>query len=85
MAPLLKNAVTNIPTLTKSLLISLIIFSGMGFIYVYRQQQQQETEGIILYHCPFIGIIPGLLVSAPWTFVTSIFYENTIFTVSKYS
>ncbi|KAI9301537.1 eukaryotic integral membrane protein-domain-containing protein [Cunninghamella echinulata] len=82
MAPLLKNAVTNIPTLTKSLLFTLLIFSGMGFIYIYQQQQQeqQEMEGKILYHCPFIGIVPGLLISAPWTFITSIFYENTIFT-----
>ncbi|KAI8069362.1 eukaryotic integral membrane protein-domain-containing protein [Gongronella butleri] len=73
-----KSAANNVPALTKSLLTCLILTSLFGAMYIYRQRLESDTPAPYA-HCPFLGLVPGLLLYAPWTLVTSLFFENTLF------
>ncbi|KAI8099748.1 eukaryotic integral membrane protein-domain-containing protein [Halteromyces radiatus] len=77
MAPQFKTVVTNVPALTKALLTSVLMITGMASIYIYRQQLNSDTP-LVYFHCPLLGLVPGLVLYAPWTLATSLFYENTL-------
>ncbi|ORX56798.1 DUF1751-domain-containing protein [Hesseltinella vesiculosa] len=78
-----KTVISNVPALTKTLLSCVVVASGLGSIYVYRQSLESDTP-LEHTHCPLIGLVPGLLLYAPWTLATSLFFENTLlmFTLS---
>ncbi|KAI8340873.1 hypothetical protein BC941DRAFT_450329 [Chlamydoabsidia padenii] len=78
MAPYINSVVANIPTLTKTLLINVLLISGMGSFYIYHQQQLEPDTPLVYAHCSYLGLIPGSILQAPWTIVTSIFFENTL-------
>ncbi|CAO3580925.1 unnamed protein product [Absidia cylindrospora] len=82
MAPQFKAAVTNVPTLTKSLLSTVLIVTGMAYVYIYRQNLDSDTP-LTHSHCPLLGLVPGMIIYAPWTIVTSLFFENTFLTFTS--
>ncbi|KAI8343268.1 eukaryotic integral membrane protein-domain-containing protein [Chlamydoabsidia padenii] len=75
MAAPFKSAVTNIPVLTKALLTSVVMVTGMAYLYI-----QHQAIDLPQVHCNVLGLVPGLIMYAPWTIITSLFYENTVWT-----
>lgn len=56
-----KSAFSNIPSLTKALVTSLIVLSCAAYIYTYRTQiEANDPEAIVYQKCPVVGILPGL-------------------------
>ncbi|KAI9278971.1 eukaryotic integral membrane protein-domain-containing protein [Phascolomyces articulosus] len=78
----LKSAFSNIPPLTKALVTSLIVLSCASYIYIYRLQlNADDPDAVLFLGCPFIGVLPGLALYAPWTFLTGAFYEDNVITL----
>ncbi|KAI9337078.1 eukaryotic integral membrane protein-domain-containing protein [Pilaira anomala] len=78
----MKTIFANVPTLTKTL-VSLLIFCSIApQIYMYRLNSEAvDPEASLLSVCPFIGLLPGFVMYAPWTFLTAAFYEDNIITL----
>ncbi|KAI9317920.1 eukaryotic integral membrane protein-domain-containing protein [Dichotomocladium elegans] len=77
-----KSALSNIPALTKALVTTLVVLSCSSYIYTYRAQASAENPDDIAFSgCPFIGILPGLAMYNPWTFLTAAFYEDNVFSL----
>ncbi|KAI7884262.1 DUF1751-domain-containing protein [Lichtheimia hyalospora FSU 10163] len=77
----LKSALSNIPSLTKAFVTTLVALSCTSYIYTYRLQLTADdpTETNVFLGCPFIGVLPGLALYNPWTFLTAAFYEDNVF------
>lgn len=58
----LKSALSNIPSLTKAFVTTLVALSCTSYIYIYRLQLTADdpAETNAFLGCPFIGILPGL-------------------------
>lgn len=58
----LKSALSNIPSLTKAFVTTLVALSCTSYIYSYRLQLSADdsTETNVFLGCPFIGVLPGL-------------------------
>ncbi|KAI8088146.1 eukaryotic integral membrane protein-domain-containing protein [Thamnidium elegans] len=77
----MKAIFANVPTLTKAL-VSLLLFCSIApQVYMYRLNAEADADSDILSVCPFIGLLPGFVMYAPWTFLTATFYEDNIITV----
>ncbi|KAI9028959.1 eukaryotic integral membrane protein-domain-containing protein [Phycomyces nitens] len=72
--PLL-NAIGNVPILTKSLVSILLIISTAATFYIHNKPQDA------LDVCPILGLVPGMALYRPWTFLTAAFYESNIFSL----
>ncbi|GAA5816155.1 hypothetical protein MFLAVUS_009681 [Mucor flavus] len=77
----MKAIFANVPTLTKAL-VSLLLFCSIApQIYMYRLNSEADADSDILSVCPFIGLLPGFVMFAPWTFLTATFYEDNMITL----
>lgn len=77
-----KAIIANVPSLTKALVSAVLGCSLAAYVYIYRLQVDADPETVILSICPFIGLLPGFVMYAPWTFLTAAFYESNIITLS---
>ncbi|EFQ29948.1 eukaryotic integral membrane protein [Colletotrichum graminicola] len=66
----------NIPPVTRALLAVLLVQSFLSAAIRYRQWS--ATSEIVI---PYLTLIPQLSLIYPWTFLTSTFVENNIFTL----
>ncbi|KAI8388849.1 eukaryotic integral membrane protein-domain-containing protein [Radiomyces spectabilis] len=80
-AQALKASLSNVPSLTKALVTSVVLLSGASYVYIYRQQLNAVPEATIPNICPLIGLVPGMVYYAPWTILTAAFYEDNVFTL----
>ncbi|ORY95400.1 eukaryotic integral membrane protein-domain-containing protein [Syncephalastrum racemosum] len=77
----IRTAFSNIPPLTKAMVTTLLVLSCASYIYSYRAQLNAEDDPstTAFLGCPFIGLLPGLALYTPWTFLTATFYEDTLY------
>ncbi|KAK4509023.1 uncharacterized protein ATC70_007372 [Mucor velutinosus] len=78
----IKSLVANVPSLTKALVSTVLCLSIASYIYIYRLQLDADPDTTPLSISPFIGLLPGFAMYAPWTFLTAAFYESNIVTLS---
>ncbi|KAI8143946.1 eukaryotic integral membrane protein-domain-containing protein [Fennellomyces sp. T-0311] len=82
------SAFSNIPPLTKALVTSLIVLSCASYIYIYRLRvnaDDPDSEANLFQGCPFIGVLPGLALYTPWTFLSAAFYEDGVISLAASS
>ena len=68
----------NIPSITRSLLISLVVLSLLNAAARYRSWEVDKTTGIgsRQYYAPYLTIVPGMSIQYPWVFVTATLAEQ---------
>ncbi|OBZ80275.1 hypothetical protein A0J61_11676, partial [Choanephora cucurbitarum] len=77
----LKTIVANVPSVTRALVLTLLSLSIASYVYIYRLQLEADADTPIVSICPFIGLLPGFVMYAPWTFLTATFYESNLVTL----
>ncbi|KAF7728102.1 hypothetical protein EC973_006617 [Apophysomyces ossiformis] len=60
MSQTFKTTLYNVPPLTKALVTTLIVLSTASYLYIYKQQLDQDPDENLLPLCPFIGLLPGI-------------------------
>lgn len=56
----IKAIVANVPSLTKALVSTVLCFSIISYVYIYRLQTDADSDTVPLSICPFVGLLPGL-------------------------
>ncbi|KAI8049441.1 eukaryotic integral membrane protein-domain-containing protein [Gilbertella persicaria] len=77
----IKTMVANVPSVTRALVLIVLSLSISSYVYIYRLQLEADPDTPVLSICPFIGLLPGFVIYAPWTFLTAAFYESNIVTL----
>ncbi|KAI7869028.1 eukaryotic integral membrane protein-domain-containing protein [Spinellus fusiger] len=73
------SAITSVPLLTRGLVTVLLVVSCFAKVYLYYKNQDPAMP--LLQVCSFIGLVPGLGLYTPWTFLTATFYESNVFSL----
>ncbi|KAI7904441.1 eukaryotic integral membrane protein-domain-containing protein [Cokeromyces recurvatus] len=77
----MKSVIANVPHLTKALVATVLCLSITSYVYIYRLKLNADPDNLPLSICPFIGLVPGFVIYAPWTLLTATFYESNIITL----
>ncbi|KAL0074200.1 eukaryotic integral membrane protein-domain-containing protein [Phycomyces blakesleeanus] len=78
----LVTAIGNVPSLTKTLVSLLLIISSTATYYIHINKDPTQELANQTDVCPILGLVPGLALYRPWTFLTAAFYESNIFSLS---